>query len=270
MADGALQLGLTAACLNCAQDNWYSLDDVATSVSCSRCRKSFDFPQGTPKRDDIFKYRVVGPFATPNFAEGAYSVALTLKFLKHDYGAGEFTYSTGLELTADTVTRETDFFAWKGKGHFSDSVVGPATLVGECKSYATGCFDAKDVNRLRDLAILLPGSFLVAATLKKELSEVEKARLVKLAHWGWRQRKQSALIILTGHELFGHGPTTSIWKDAGGKMAEVAKRHSYIRNHTELAALTQEVHLGLDAEAISEARHSRRRHAGVRAVQVKH
>ncbi len=268
VADGILQLGLTASCPNCTQENWYSLDDVASRVNCSRCRKTFDYPQGPPKSKEIFKYRVVGPFATPNFAEGAYSVALTLKFLEYDFGMGDFTYSTGLELTRDGVTRETDFFAWKGKGRFSQTVVGPATIVGECKSYAKGSFDVKDVDRLRELAILLPGSVLVAATLKKSLSEDEKVRLARLAQWGWKQAKQSPLIVLTGHELYGHGPTTAIWKDAGGNLAKVADRHSYIRNHAELAALTQEVHLGLDTETVSNARYGRRRRARMKSPKA--
>jgi len=249
------------------QQNWYSLDDVATHVSCSRCRKVFDYPQGDPRRANIFKYRVVGPFATPNYAEGAYSVVLTLKFLEHDFGMGEFTYSTGLDLTHNGETRESDFFAWKGRGRFSRSTAGPTALVGECKSYAAICFQPKDVNRLRELAIMLPGAHLVAATLKNELSVDEKTRLAKLAAWGWRQSRPSPLIVLTGHELYGHGPTSGTWKEAGGKIAEIAERHGYIRNFMELAAVTQEIHLDMAFEDISAARYGRRRRARAKAMR---
>ncbi len=145
------------------------------------------------------------------------------------------------------------------RGSAMTSCAGPSTLVGECKSYASICFQPKDVNRLRDLATLLPGAYLVAATLKNELSVDEKTRLAKLAAWGWQQPRPSPLIVLTGHELFGNGPVSAIWKEAGGKMAEIAERHSYIRNFIELAALTQEVHLDMAAEAINQARYGRRR-----------
>jgi hypothetical protein len=74
--DGVLQLGLSPRCPYCTQENWYSLDEVGNEVSCIRCLKRFQFPQGSPNRN-LFKYRVVGPFASPGYAGGGYSVALT-------------------------------------------------------------------------------------------------------------------------------------------------------------------------------------------------
>ncbi|MCW1403275.1 hypothetical protein OKA06_13430 [Novosphingobium sp. MW5] len=67
--DGLLQLGLAPRCPHCTQENWYSLDDVGVQLSCARCIKPFRFPQGSPDRK-LFKYRVVGPFATPGYARG--------------------------------------------------------------------------------------------------------------------------------------------------------------------------------------------------------
>ncbi|MGT2465821.1 hypothetical protein ACVOMV_12810 [Mesorhizobium atlanticum] len=98
VADGMLRLGLAPRCPHCTQENWYSLNDVADHLSCVRCLRTYPFPQGNPDRK-LFKYRVVGPFATPGYARGGYAVALTLRFLQDELGSmNAFTFSTGLEL----------------------------------------------------------------------------------------------------------------------------------------------------------------------------
>jgi hypothetical protein len=184
VADGMLRLGLAPRCPHCTQENWYSLNDVADQLSCARCLQSYPFPQGSPDRK-LFKYRVVGPFATPGYARGGYAVALTLRFLKDELGSiNPFTFSTELELRHAGGKSETDFFAWYGKDNLDRASRDPVTVVGECKSFAAESFKAADVARLCKLATLLPGSIILAATLKDDFSATENKALRAIAKWG--------------------------------------------------------------------------------------
>jgi hypothetical protein len=257
---GAIKLGLTAACPHCGKENWYSLDDIASTISCSRCLKSFPYPQGKPLRRDIWKYRVVGPFATPHYAEGAYSVALTLHFLRNEIRSmSDFTYATGLNLDTGVSKLETDFFAWHGSDGIRYAHRDPDMFVGECKSLGTDVFKAKDITRLKELGTALQGAYLVAATLKDELSTDETDRLRKLASWGWRKKVPSPLIILTGVELFGEGPLSSIWENAGGRRAEIMANHRHIFDFRTFADASQQAYLGMSDEEVARMRYWRRR-----------
>lgn len=243
-----LQLGLAPRCSHCAKENWYSLDDVASTIRCERCRKSFDYPQGKPSTVP-WKYRVVGPFATPHFAQGAYCVALTLAFLEGLSSMAPFTYTTSLDLVASNGARlETDLFAWWGGDGIGRRAHDPATVVGECKSLGTEGFKAKDVARLKALGEALPGAFLVAATLKKQFSSSEIRHLRRLCRWGWGRgngdRKPSRVIALTAVELFGDGPLSYDWKNAGGTLSKLAETSGYIFDLPRLAEATQRGHLG--------------------------
>jgi hypothetical protein len=59
----------------------------------------------------------VGPFAAPDYARGAYAVALTLRALA-DRRDAEVTWSTGLSL--EQLNCEIDFVAWHRGGRFLD------------------------------------------------------------------------------------------------------------------------------------------------------
>jgi hypothetical protein len=264
VADGMLRLGLAPRCPHCTQENWYSLNDVADQLSCARCLKTYAFPQGNPDRK-LFKYRVIGPFATPGYARGGYAVALTLRFLEDELGSmNEFTFSTGLELKHAGGKSETDFFAWYGKDNFDRASRDPVTLVGECKSFATESFKPKDIARFRELATLLPGSILVAATLKDEFSPTETKALRALAKWGWTQLQPSPLILLTGQEFFTEGPLANGWKDSGGTRAATAERHGHIFDLVTLADATQQALLGMSSEEVATSRYKRSRALAVK------
>ena len=259
VADGMLRLGLAPRCPHCTQENWYSLNDVADQLSCARCLKTYPFPQGNPDRK-LFKYRVVGPFATPGYARGGYAVALTLRFLEDELGSmNEFTFSTGLELQHAGGKSETDFFAWYGKDKLDRASRDPVTVVGECKSFAAKSFRAADVTRLRELATLLPGSIIVAATLKDEFSATENKALRALAKWGWTQLQPSPVIVLTGQELFLEGPLANAWKECGGTRAATAERQRYIFDLVTLADATQQAVLGMSSEEVATSRYKHSR-----------
>lgn len=266
--NGILRLGLAPRCPHCTQENWYSLNDVADQLSCARCLKTYPFPQGNPDRK-LFKYRVVGPFATPGYARGGYAVALTLRFLEHELGGtNPFTFSTGLELRHAGGKSETDFFAWCGEDNFDRASHDPVTVVGECKSFAAESFKATDVARLRELATLLPGSIIVAATLKDEVSAAENKALRALAKWGWTQIQPSPLIVLTGQELFSERPIASAWKESGGTRATTAERQGHIFDLVTLADATQQAVLGMSSEEVASSRYKRSRALALKRLKL--
>ncbi|WP_116970618.1 hypothetical protein [Blastomonas sp. UPD001] len=268
VADGMLRLGLAPRCPHCTLENWYSLDDVSDQVSCARCLKKYPFPQGNPDRK-LFKYRVVGPFATPGYARGGYAVALTLRFLENGLGSmNQFTFSTGLELKHAGGKSETDFFAWHGKSDLDRACRDPLTLVGECKSFAAESFKPADVSRLRQLATLLPGCVIVAATLKDDFSAIENKALRALAKWGWTQLLPSPLIALTGQELFADGPLVSAWRECGGTRRATAEKQGHIFDLVSLADATQQAVLGMSSEDVATLRYKRSRALAIKRSKL--
>jgi len=256
---GILQLGLSIHCTHCTQKNWYSIDIVGSQLRCSRCTKDFPFPQGESNKAP-WAYRVVGPFAVPHFARGGYSVALALRFLDDELmSMSEFTYSTGIELRKEGQSVEADFFAWQSRQGVGRAPKNPITLIGECKSLGVDSFKAGDIENLRKLAALVPGAYLVVATMKDKLSDAEAQRLRALARWGWERPKPSPVIVLTGLELFGDGPFSRMWEDACGRAGEAIKRFGHIFDFPTLAAATQEVHLNMEPNLVSDLRYRPRR-----------
>ena len=66
------------------------LTSLDYTITCMRCLKQFSFPQaGAEFKKLRWLYRVIGPFATPNFARGGYAVALTLRAFAHGLGVGD-------------------------------------------------------------------------------------------------------------------------------------------------------------------------------------
>lgn len=257
---GVLRLGIAVRCSHCTKENWYSLDDIGTRVTCERCMQDFAFPQGSFPKRDMWKYRVVGPFATPHYAQGAYSVALTLGFLKDEIGSIErFTYATSLELKHKGRALETDFFAWHSPLEFDRGASDPSLFVGECKSFGTELFKPEDIARLQHLGELFPGAYLVATMLKEAPSESEREALKALATWGWLRVREglppSRLIVLTGTELLADGPFLEAWKEAGGARATAAESHRNIFDFQTLALATQEAYLGFAEREILELRY---------------
>ncbi|UFS67388.1 hypothetical protein LO749_14865 [Paracoccus denitrificans] len=250
---GALRLGLSAKCDHCAKENWYGLDDVAMTIQCNRCLRTFPFPQGELPPKNTWKYRVVGPFAVPHYAQGAYSVALTLGFLKRRLGSlPSFTFTTSLELSSGAEKLETDFFAWYDEDRMGRAGADPLLFVGECKSFGKEVFKKADIDRLQRLGELLPGAYLVASTLKSDLSEVEREQLRRLCKWGWKRRRTdrraSRVILLTGRELFDpHGFRRS---EGAASQRSDALDWSRIYEFGELAVATQRAYLGFSKEEL--------------------
>ena len=251
---GILQLGIAAKCVHCAKQNWYSLDAISSEIWCERCRKDFRFPEGEFPSDSLWRYRVVGPFATPDYAQGAYSVALTLAFLKGERLSGNaFTFITGTTLERDKVNYEIDFFAWHQPQH-TRFRPAPSTFVGECKSFGSNTFKEKDVKRLKTIGDLFPEAFLVVSTLKKNFDAGEVKQLRKLANWCWSRSPDShnsaPLIALTGNELFEGIGLYGYRRISNERVREIYAQAQASESFINLARATQQAHLRIEPSQI--------------------
>jgi len=248
-----LRAGLEVRCPHCAQRNWFDLTSLDYTITCTRCLKQFSFPQAGPEFKKLrWLYRVIGPFATPNFARGGYAVALTLRALAHGLGVGDrrMTWTTGLELDLGTSKVEVDFALWYQRDSLFRESQEPALVLGEAKSFGREALTQEDVDHLKQVAARLPGAFMAVSVLKDTFSSREKTRLVGLANWGRRRHHNglpvNPLIIFTGTELFARWHVEDAWKEKGGKAkALVEPAYIDLSNLGTFAELTQQVYLDL-------------------------
>lgn len=248
-----LRLGLSIECPNCMKKNWCGLHDLDEQLTCERCLKKYDFPQGsldfcrTP-----WEYRVVGPFTVPNYAGGAYATVLALRLFSENLGIDSMlTYSTNLDIIIDKGhPQEIDFAFWYQRNSSIGKGEEPALVFGEAKSFAAESFKPEDVERLKILAVKFPGAFLVFAVLKNSLSNTEKEFVGKLALWGRTLladgRPQAPVIVLTGTELFSECRLRQKWEEEEGKCGRFAAIPALrLDNLWTLADITQQIYLDL-------------------------
>ena len=186
-----LRAGLEIRCPHCAQRNWFDVKALDYRLTCARCLKEFVFPQDASTLKKLpWLYRVVGPFATPNFARGGYAVALALRALGRGLSTSDvrMTWSTGLELMFGPQKKvEIDFAAWCQRDALFGLDGWPMLVIGEAKSFAMNAITKEVIDGLKVVAELFPGAFLAVAVLKNKFSAHEKARLTALAKWGRRR-----------------------------------------------------------------------------------
>jgi hypothetical protein len=171
-----LKLGLGIKCPVCSKDNWFGIGDLKTELICEQCLRPFAFPQGSIDfKKTPWKYRVVGPFTVPDYADGAYATVLTLRTLALNLGSGHagVTYAAGLDLTLDPtsgLSRNIDLALWYRRyDPLGESEEEPALVFGEAKSFGRQAFQENDIDRMRSLAERFPGTFLLFSTLRTEL-----------------------------------------------------------------------------------------------------
>jgi len=245
--------GLRVQCPVCGYQNWFDLDKVSYSPTCSRCLNDFKFAQSPQELQSVdWFYRVIGPFAVPDYAGGAYAVALTLRCLA-PYDSSEMTWSTGLVF--EHFKCEIDFLAWYRRGGIiieGDESDEPSLLIGEAKSFGKDAIGEKSIASLKKVAERFPGSIMVISSLRKidDYTQEEIRRLRELALWGRSHRRQgrpeNPLIILTGTELFAAHHIYDDWDD-NNEVGKFVKRYASVdpSNLYEMAELTQRRYLGL-------------------------
>lgn len=266
---GAVELGLELKCSKCSSWSWYSLKQLDYNLNCGLCLRDFGFPITDPSASSNSKwaYRLVGPFALPDYARGGYAASLSIRFFSDCVGQHDravVTWSAGQELELGPKNKvESDFILWYQRKQFFGNNYPTEIVFGEAKSFGKDAFQADDVERMKSLATRFPGSILVFSTMKQadEISKAEIARIAKLAEWGReyiRERRQTRapVIILTGRELFAPYSLEEAWKSIGGKHAQLIEPGMVrAENLRVLANLTQQLYLNMPSYWVwSEAR----------------
>jgi len=279
----AVELGLEVHCDKCGSWSWYALNKLAASLKCGLCLKMFAFPVIDPSAKDSTRwaYRLIGPFAQPDYAQGGYAAALSIRFfagvLRSSPRPG-LTWSAGQELRLpDGSPVEADFLLWYRRSEIFGHRADTELVFGEAKSFGRDCFTSEDVDRMRRLAVAIPGVVLVFATMKPadELSKEEIARISALARWGRHyevraRRTRAPVIVLTGTELFADHSLSGAWEAVGGRHAEFIAP-AYVRpdNLRVLADLTQQLYLGMEPYHAAMRRRWERRRASITATKPK-
>jgi len=246
-----MKLGLETNCGHCGAKNWNGLDAVGYVLECERCLKNYDFPQTDLRsNNENWKYRVVGPFAIPDYARGSYASLLTIKVLCGLKGFDDSAnFSSALELVSDKGKCEIDFAMWSASEGKFDSCMDPQLVIGEAKSFGVNTIKADDISKLKLAAEMLPGSVLVISVLREKFSNEEKLLLKEFVEWSRESennKPKHRIILLTGIELFASGDIGNAWKEKGEPHSNFT-RYDYTHSFTALSDATLAIYLGVDS-----------------------
>ena len=176
-----MQLGIAVICPDCFTENWYDLDRLAYGLTCEFCRSKFAFPQHEIKtKSENWKYRLIGPFTSPDYARGSYCALLTLRVLSEVGDRySKPTFSTGLELTFKNDEKvEADLVCFHRDEGDHRALRNPKLVFAECKSFAKEALKDSDMKQMAKLAQRFPDAAFVFAVLKDNFSAKE-TRLLK-------------------------------------------------------------------------------------------
>ncbi|MGD0799604.1 MAG: hypothetical protein ABR910_17965, partial [Acidobacteriaceae bacterium] len=239
-----LRLGMALKCDSCLNTSWFSLEDLRQTLNCPRCLTEFSFPGGMPP-SNAWAYRVLGPFATSNFAHGAYCVAAAMHFIEKRV-AHKTTMIPSFEMKKNGQSEfEADFGAFITMGAFSQ-ITTPYLILGECKSFNR--FEDKDFERARRAGELFPGAILCFCTFNESLGPSEIKGLKKIVEAGRESldvgMSVNPVLILTARELFGQFHFGEFSKVYGtdSQMARGMFMRGEIR---EVCEFTQRLYLGM-------------------------
>jgi len=238
---GIFKLGLQTKCPNCQRNSWFAMATLKEELDCPKCLNTFPAAGNIDQGRGGWFYRTAGPFSVPNFADGAFSVLLTLEALAGRITSGRRSTSVpSFEAAAPgKVDLEADLAMFWRDGSYGDDTAG--TLFGECKSY--GLFKPKDFQRMRYLAETFPGAILVFSTLRESLTKEEIAALTRLAKFGrkyWKaDRPINPVLVLTAAELLTWEQPPQCWNE------EMQKRFQNLHSLMEHCNASQQIYLGL-------------------------
>ena len=244
--------GLRVQCPTCAYYIWFDLETISYNPTCSRCLNEFKLSQAPDDLGDFeWFYRVIGPFAAPDYVRGGYAVALTLRCIAERHEA-ELTWSTGLEL--NELGCEVDFAGWYQRGSLMSNREReePVFFVGEAKSFGRSAIAKKSIDNLRLLAERFPNAFMIVSSLKTiaDYSVQELDLLRELARWGRsvriRGKPRNPLVVLTGRELFSDQGIRHAWQEDVGNASRFVQHSAVdLTDLYQLAECTQQLYLGL-------------------------
>lgn len=241
---GVLELGLRLPCPECQHHSWFALGQLDTALECPRCVTEFPFPLADPPSGGSWRYRLVGPFAVAGLAHGAYTVALSLRFLTAEM-RGSVTWIPSVVLKRQgRRDAEADFAGFYAPEHSRSPEVVP--FFGECKSLS-GRFERKDVARMEELARDFPEAVLLFCTLRDHLSKEERRRIRGLCSRvdaQWRGRGAAGrVVVLTGYELFGADMLKRWWAEHPHREDAGLPERPRVQDLEELAEWTSRLHL---------------------------
>jgi hypothetical protein len=238
-----LNLGIEVQCPTCTQRSWYTITESDYQLQCRKCTEHFDLPTYSPK-EITWSYRTVGPFSLPGRAFGVYAVLLTYRFFSRLLDEPTTPLlSFQAEKGGEKIEADLGLFLNEMRyGHTTTEI-----LFAECKTY--DYFKPVDIARMMTLSKAFPGAVLVFATLRRDLTTVEKKLLRPLVNRGrkyWKaERPYNPVLILTGTELFADFRPEYSWKDASPahvKWADRARGHLTL---LELCDATQQLYLDM-------------------------
>lgn len=247
-----IRLGLQSRCPNCSNLNWHTLTVVDYDVICERCRRVYPFPQSSlQKNNGNWSFRVVGPFAVPDYARGSYGALLALKAISNmDISHASMAYSTALSLSFDGVEAEADFVALRSPERYGPQS-DPELIICEAKSFGAGpLITQKDIAKLRAIAKKIVGSTIVISVLRDHFVDVELKLIEPFVRWCRRPtangEMHNPVILLTGHEAFCCTNISRTWMELGGEHAKFAA-FKHCDSLMAFAEATQSIHLGLQS-----------------------
>ena len=261
----AVELGLEVRCQKCSSWSWFALNKLGYQLQCSLCLQSTSFPCAEPGNSKKVRwaYRVVGPFALPDYARGGYAAALSLRCLAAVVGGrdrGQMTWCAGRELSLNGGPKvEPDFIVWYQRGGITRDDQSSVTdiVFGEAKSFGRDSFRTEDVANLKAIAQRFPDSVLVFATMRQpaDMSTDEIRAIRRLALWGRQPieregRTRAPVVVLTGIELFSGASLADTWQELGGRHATLGcEPRLQTDNLRVLADVTQQLYLGVPSYA---------------------
>lgn len=239
------QLGVTLQCPTCTHNSWYDIKALNYIVTCNNCLEEFSIPTHSP--DDIkWAYKTSGPFGLPRRAEGVYPTLLALRVFSSLFHNSPITPMLSFETKINNVPMEVDLGLFFRKSQFKKDD-DARVIFAECKS--ENSFEKNDIDKMKLISKKFPGSILVFATLKDDLSKKEIALLKPLVNKCRRYYKDeepyNPVMILTKTELFSDWDLYQTWKDKGGKHASFGDRHHYSNELFSICDATQQLYLGM-------------------------
>ena len=196
-----IEFGSILQCDVCHQHAFYLPSELKEMMTCAVCRNHFSLPMHKPT-EIKWAYRGIGPFSKNNKVGGVITVFLTLKLFNQEFAdtSGNMSALIGFELVKNNKTKEVDVAVMLQEKH-KDSIP-PDLIFCECKTYKN--FTSDDADRMIELGTEFPNSILTFATLNDELTENEKAELLKVVNkfrTGYGHRPTNPVLILTAKEL---------------------------------------------------------------------
>lgn len=238
---GVFRLGLRTKCPNCQRGSWFPLSSLREKLECPKCLNDFPAAGHIDKKSAEWHYRTAGAFSVPNFADGAYSVLLTLELLceRFSYGLKTTAVPSFTAKAPDRTPLEADLaMFWR---EVSGAEVTEGLLFGECKTY--GKFLPRDFDRMQYICENFPGAIVVFSTFRDSLTDPEIRSAKRLAKAGRKHWKPghpvNPILVLTGNELFSARRPPECWAEPH------RSRFSAAHGLLSLCDATQQIYLGM-------------------------